>query len=98
MAMRRAIRHCNRLTPPASFFSARPVIPAFIASSIVKPRAQMGPAETVRQMAEDMRAAEYRDGGITADDLKTLGFTAGQIKTHGDDARLRAQSLSRASV
>jgi hypothetical protein len=92
--MRRAIRHCNRLTARPTFFPARATIPAFIASSTVKPRAAMGPAETVRQMADDMRQAESREGGVTESDLRTLGFTAGQIKTHGEDARLRAQQLA----
>jgi hypothetical protein len=94
----RRIRHCNRLPGISRLLPPQAAVPAFIATSFIKPRAAMGPAETVRQMAEDMRAAEAREGGISADELKTLGFTAGQIKTHGDDARTLAQRLSLATV
>lgn len=94
----RTSRHCNRLPARPSFLPARPAIPGFIPTALVKPRAAMGPSETVRQMAEDMRAAESREGGVSIDELKALGFTAGQIKTHGDDARIRAQALSGAAL
>lgn len=89
---------CNRLTPGRSFLAAAPSIPSFIATSFVKPRAAMSPAEATRQMAEDMRAAAYREGGISQDELETLGFTLAQIKTLGAAARQRAQLLATATT
>jgi hypothetical protein len=69
-------------------------VPGFIATSLVKPRAAMNAADAVRQMAEDMRNAAYREGGINADDLETLGFTPEQIKAHGRAAARKAHALA----
>ena len=91
---------CNRLRGGPSFRTVprQPVIPAFIDTALVKPRAGLSPEATVRQMASDMLNAGDREGGITADDLAQLGYTAAQIKTHGEDARQRAIFLSGASL
>jgi hypothetical protein len=94
----RRFRHCNRLPAQPSFIAARPAIPAFIATSLIKPRAAMNDAAATRQMAEDMRAAESRDGGISADELEALGFTRAQVKTLAAAARQRAQALAEATL
>lgn len=91
-------RYANRL--PASSTPARhqPAIPAFIDSSIVAPRANLrGDAATAR-MADDMRLASQREGGITRDDLELLGWTADQVTAIAGKARTRAQQLSGASL
>ncbi|WP_223967798.1 MULTISPECIES: hypothetical protein [unclassified Bradyrhizobium] len=49
-------------------------------------------------MADDMRAASYREGGITEDDLERLGFTRSQIKAHAADARALAHQLAGPSL
>jgi hypothetical protein len=89
---------CNTLPATRRLAPAYGRVPDFIASSAVKPRAAMSASEAVRQMAEDMRQAEYREGGVSADDLEALGFTRAQIKTHGADARARAQALAGVSL
>lgn len=78
----------------ASVLRPQPRIAAFIGSALVPPRAAMTDAEAIRQMAEDMRNASQREGGITEDDLEVLGFTRTQIKLLGRDAARRAQALS----
>jgi hypothetical protein len=42
------------------------------------------------RMASDMREAAYREGGVTVDGLKLLGYTAAQIAAHADAARIIA--------
>lgn len=94
----RRIRHCNRLPAaklaPAPYFT----VPDFIDSALVSPRAALAPTAAVKRMADDMRQADYREGGITEDDLARLGWTSGQIKTLGADARAMAQMLAGASL
>ncbi|UGY14170.1 hypothetical protein HAP48_0037280 [Bradyrhizobium septentrionale] len=49
-------------------------------------------------MADDMREASYREGGLTEDDLERKGFTRAQIKAHAADARALAQQLAGPSL
>lgn len=94
--MRRSL--CNRLPAVSRSLPTQPAIPAYIDTALVKPRPAHSPSETVKRMADDMRQASYREGGVTEDDLQRLGWTPGQIKTHGPDARALAQQLAGASL
>jgi hypothetical protein len=91
-------RHCNRLPGKARPLAALPSIPSYIDTALVAPRARLSPTETVRRMAEDMREAAYREGGVSEADLLGRGYTAAQIKQHADDARTLAQQLAGASL
>lgn len=90
--MRRS--HCNRLPGRSRFYPAAIVIPAFIDSSLVKPRAGLEGHAATAQLAEDMRQASQREGGISRDDLELLGWTPAQIDAHAGKARIRAQALA----
>jgi hypothetical protein len=83
--MRRS--HCNRLPSRASRLPPQPSIPGYIKSSLVAPRAALGPIETIEQMASDMREAAYREGGLTREGLELLGYSSTQIDTHAGAAR-----------
>ena len=89
---------CNRLPARRIKQRSRPSIPDFIATALVAPRAGLSPSDTVTRMAEDMREAAYREGGVSEADLLRRGYTATQIKLHGEDARALAQQLSGASL
>lgn len=65
-----------------------------IDSALTPARASLSTSTAVKRMAEDMRQASQREGGITRDDLELLGWTAAQIDAHGAAARELAQSLS----
>lgn len=90
--MRRSNRPARYEAPTARHRQSD--IPGFIATSLVKPRAAMNADDALRQMADDMRNAAYREGGINADDLEALGFTPDQIKAHGREASRKAHALS----
>ena len=94
--MRRS--HCNHLPAARRLAPPYAAVPAFIDSALVAPRASLSPPAAVRRMADDMRQAGHREGGLTADDLATLGWSQAQIKTHGADARALAQQLAGASL
>ncbi|UFX41824.1 hypothetical protein HAP47_0021200 [Bradyrhizobium sp. 41S5] len=89
---------CNRLPAISRPAAARAKVPEYIDTALVKPRAPLSPSETVKRMADDMRAASYREGGITEDDLERLGFTRSQIKAHAADARALAHQLAGPSL
>lgn len=89
--MRRRYRHCNRLPgcrQPRS--RPQPAIPAYIETSLVPARAGLSGDNAVARMAQDMREAAYREGGLTEDGMALLGWTPGQIKLHAADARTLA--------
>jgi hypothetical protein len=90
--MRRSF--CNRLPGISRPLSGQPVIPAYIDTALVKPRATLSPTETVKRMADDMRSSD----SVTDLDLEAKGYTRAQIKTHGADARQLAQQLAGASL
>ncbi|NEU95080.1 hypothetical protein [Bradyrhizobium uaiense] len=90
--------YCNRLPAANRTLAAPATVPDYIDTALVKPRAPLSPSETVKRMADDMRAASYREGGITEDDLERLGFTRSQIKAHAADARALAQQLAGPSL
>lgn len=96
--MPRRFRHCNRLPPLPGRPAVRYPVPAFIDSALVLPRATLAPTAAVKRMADDMRQACWREGGITAGDLEALGWTSCQVKTIAADARALAQSLEGASL
>jgi len=96
--MPRTSRHCNRLTARPRFLPSQPLIPAFIDSAFVPPRAALVGSAAVRQLAEDFRHASQREGGACRDDLKTLGWTGAQLDEHGPAANIRAQQLAGASL
>lgn len=73
-------------------------VPAFIDTALTPPRAGLTETATVKRMAEDMREAAYREGGVSETDLLGRGYTPAQIKLHGDAARKLAQQLAGASL
>lgn len=89
-----SIRRARRLPGVTTTFQPQPTIPCYIATSFVKPRAGLPDDVAKRQMASDMREASHREGGMTRDDLKLLGWTGAQIDRLGDAARVRAQAMS----
>lgn len=90
------MRRNSRPPRPSARTAPRPFhnVPNFISTSLVPPRAAMTDEAATRQMAEDMRASAYREGGISADDLETLGFTSEQIGRLGRAAARQAHALS----
>ncbi len=91
-------RHANRLPAAPGQIQQQPSIPSFIASAIAPKRAQLKDGAAVNQLAEDMRAAYHREGGISHDELLGLGWTAAQLGSHAEKARSRAQHLADAGV
>lgn len=89
---------CNRLPALIRATAAQATVPDYIDTALVKPRSPLSPSETIKRMADDMRAASYREGGITEDDLERLGFTRSQIKAHAADARALAHQLAGPSL
>jgi hypothetical protein len=89
---------CNRL--PASSTSLRPqaIVPAFIDTALVAPRASLSGDAAVAQMADDMRLTGHREGGMTERDLELKGWTFDQVKALAPRANLRAQRLAGASL
>lgn len=87
-------RPAHRLPRAAGITSTRrqATVPAFIESSLAKPRAGLVGTAAVRQMAIDFREAFGREGGVSRDDLTTLGWTKPQIDTLADAAREQAQA------
>lgn len=86
---------CNRL--PGVRFHALPanaIVPSFIDSALIKPRASLQGQTATRQMADDMRQAGHREGGVTRDDLSRMGWTPLQIDTHAAAANIQAQAMS----
>jgi hypothetical protein len=94
--MRRS--HCNTLPGLSRILPSQPSIPSFIATALVAPRATLPTGAAKRQMAEDMRQASQREGGISRDDLQLLGWTPLQIDTLAPAARQLAQSMSGMSI
>lgn len=88
------IRRTPRLPGVTSTPRPQPNIPAFIASSMVPPRAGMADHDAKRQMADDMREGGQREGGMTRDGLLLLGWLPSQIDRLADAARVQAQALS----
>lgn len=84
---------CNTLKSGRSSLSPTITIPAFIDSALVPPRATLSGNTATRCMAEDMRQASQREGGLSRDDLLLLGWTSTQIDTIVPAARRRAQAL-----
>jgi len=91
--MRRYPRPGQPLPKPAP----APVSP-LIDSALTPPRASLAGAAAVRRLAEDMRQAGSREGGVTEADLWLLGWSPEQIAEHVAPAREMAQRLSGASV
>jgi hypothetical protein len=87
-------RYCNRITAGPSFLPQPPTIPAFIDSALVKPRAGLEGQAAIRQLAEDMRQAAHREGGLSRDELQLMGWTSTQLDELAGRARIRAQSLA----
>lgn len=85
----RSLRHIPRYAAP-SRLRPQPTIPAFIASSVGPPRADLRGRSATERMASDFLDRE----SVTVDDLKALGWTKPQIDTIADAARTRAQQLA----
>lgn len=81
---------CNRLPARGSRLTPQATVPGYIATSMVPARSTLPESAVVRRMASDMREAAYREGGVTVDGLKLLGYSAAQIATHVDAARIMA--------
>jgi hypothetical protein len=90
--MRRS--HCNVVKAGPSRRAPAITIPAFIDSALTKPRAGLSGKTATRVMAEDMRQAAQREGGLSRDDMLLLGWTSAQIETLVPAARERAQALA----
>jgi hypothetical protein len=69
--------------PDANARKPRPLISA----SVFRPRSPLKGCEAIEQMADDMRIASARTGGVTSDDLALIGWSRMQITLHGDAAR-----------
>lgn len=91
MALRSRI---SRTHGPANPRRPDPIIPSFIDTSLVPARAKLNEAQATRQMAEDMREAAYREGGVTETGLELLGYSKGQIATIAGPARELANELA----
>ncbi len=91
-------RHANRLPPAPSRIHPQPGIPGFIASAIAPIRANLTADAAIARMADDMRDASQREGGVTREDLELLGWTPQQVTDHGVKARTHAQMLSGATL
>jgi hypothetical protein len=89
---------CNRLPGISRPLAAVPQIPPYIKSALVKPRAGLEGHAATAQLAEDMRQASSREGGISRDDLELLGWTPAQLDALGAKARQRAQALAGMTV
>lgn len=89
---------CNRLPGIPSFIAPQATVPGFIDSALTKPRASLEGKSATRQMAEDMRQAGHREGGVTRDDLSRMGWTALQIDQHAAAANIQAQALAGATL
>ena len=85
------IRRTARMPGVTTVFRPQPRIPDYIPTSFVQPRAAMPDTTAIGQMADDMREGAYREGGVTEEDLKVKGWTAGQIKRLAEPARHLAQ-------
>jgi hypothetical protein len=89
---------CNRLPGVSRFTEPTPSIPEFITTSFVQPRANLSGDRATSQLAEDMRQAGNREGGVSREDLQLLGWTGAQLDLLGEKARIRAQRLSGGSI
>ncbi|MFC0243645.1 hypothetical protein [Rhodopseudomonas telluris] len=65
-----------------------------IDSALAPARAGLKGPAAIKRLADDMRQASQREGGITRDELELLGWTGAQLDAHAAEARERAQSLS----
>ena len=90
--------HCNRLPAASRLSAAAPSIPPFIDSALVSPRAGLSGSAATRQLAEDMRQAGHREGGLSTADAELLGWTTTQLAAHTAAARTLAQQLSGLSL
>jgi hypothetical protein len=77
-----------------NYLPLQPAIAGFIKTSLRQPRASLPSGKAVAQMADDMREAAYREGGLTREGLELLGYTRAQIDTLTPAARARANELS----
>lgn len=90
---------CNTLPGRSgASLKSQAIVSKLIDSALIGPRAALDGAAAIAQLADDMRQASQREGGVTRDDLKLLGWTGAQIDTLADRARTRAQSLSGAAA
>lgn len=90
---------CNRLPGVTSALPRSITISELIDTSIAKPRAHLIGREAEHQLADDMRAAYQREGGIGRDELMGLGWTGKQLDGPlAEKARSRAQQLAGAGV
>lgn len=69
-----------------------------IDTALTPPRAGLSGQAAVKRMAEDMRQAGDREGGITEADLYLLGWTQDQLTIHCAAARALAQAMSGLTV
>ncbi len=86
----------RRYPRPGASRPAKPyaAVSELIDTALTPARAGLKGPAAVERLAEDMRQASQREGGITRDELELLGWTPDQLDTHGAEARQRAQSLS----
>lgn len=91
-------RYANRLPAAPSRLCTQAAVSAIIDSALVPPRAGLTGEAAVAQMADDMRLASQREGGVTDRELELKGWTSAQVKALAPRANIRAQQLAGASV
>jgi hypothetical protein len=91
-------RHRHTLSPAPTTIRAQAAVSALIDSALVKPRAGLTGGAATDRLADDMRQASQREGGISRDELEALGWTHAQLETLGSAARVKAQRLAGATV
>jgi hypothetical protein len=90
----RALAEAARIRAEDVAALRRRILDRLAPSAFVPPRATLTGDTALRQLAEDMRQASQREGGVTRDDLELLGWTSAQLDATAAAARRLAQSLA----
>lgn len=81
------MRRPRRIPNGPTVLPPYPAVPPFIASAVVPPRSSLPDEAATVRMAEDMREAGTREGGVSRDGLALLGWTGRQIDRLAGAAR-----------
>jgi hypothetical protein len=71
----------------AAELHAAALLERIVPTALPPARAALEGAAAIHQMAEDFRTMVTRDAGVTAYDLRRVGWTAAQISAHAEAAR-----------
>lgn len=83
----RAAFETERAGKRAEELRAAALLERIVPTALPPARAALDGADAIHQMAEDMRTIATRSDGVTAFDLRRVGWTAAQITAHGEAAR-----------